>query len=57
MPNNHWHVEAIRLAAMYPYKTWSEVCGMVAKRKPKKKPPVVSQYQFPRIQQLQLFPQ
>jgi hypothetical protein len=57
MPNNHWHVEAIRLAAMYPYKTWSEVCGMVAKRKPKKKPPVVSQYQFPRIQQLRLFPQ
>ncbi len=53
---SNWHVEAERLKARFPYKPWSEICSLVAKRPRKAKPkqPSVSAFTS-RMEQMKLF--
>lgn len=51
----NWHVEAVGLAARFPYKPWGEICASVAaRRSPPIPKPTVRQFTN-RLEQLKLF--
>lgn len=35
----NWHVKAARLQARFPWKTWSQICAEIGRRRKVKQPP------------------